>query len=108
MNEYIDRPMEKGRSIVDKLQEFLFPGDMTIEGTGYERNILDRRIENYLDEHFKEYIEDYGLVRELDIEVLESRFERIKEDVDEIDEFQKDVETELVSLRKRLDRLEEK
>lgn len=108
MNEYVNKYKKKGEKILDEVQDTLFPGKTEIEGTGYDRKILDQRIEKYLDAHFDEYIEEFGLIRELDLELYESEVESIQEDIDEVEEFQKEAESELVSLERRLDELEKK
>ncbi len=112
MNEYaeggfVKKNVEKGKDLIDKIEEYLFPGEVEIEGSGYERSILDRRIEKYLDDHFDEYIEEFGLVRELELEIHESRYESLKEDISDIKEFQMDMESDLESMKRRLQKLEE-
>ncbi|MFW6038777.1 MAG: hypothetical protein ACOC89_04495 [Candidatus Saliniplasma sp.] len=105
-SEFVNKNVEKGKNVLDRIESFLFPGDITIEGTGYERNILDRRVEKYLDDHFEEYIEEFGLVRELELEIYESKYESLLKDINNIGEFQEDMESELASLKRRLDKLE--
>lgn len=105
-SEFVNKNVEKGKNVLDRIENFLFPGDITIEGTGYERNILDRRVEKYLDDHFEEYIEEFGLVRELELEIYESKYESLLKDINNIGEFQEDMESELASLKRRLDKLE--
>ncbi len=106
MEEYANNYGQKKEDVLDRIQEALFPGGMEMEGTGYKRNILDRRIEKYLDKHFDEYIREFGLVRELDLEVYEEKYSDIVEGIKDIDEFQKDAEAKIASLERRLDRLE--
>ncbi|MFO7791842.1 MAG: hypothetical protein R6W73_02530 [Candidatus Saliniplasma sp.] len=115
MNEYVDvdvengfleKNVEKGKNILDKVEDFLFPGEITIEGTGYQRNILDKRIEKYLDEHFDEYIDEFGLVRELELEIYESRYNSLNQEIANIKEFQEDMDSELESFKRRLDKIE--
>lgn len=108
MNEFVNEYKKKGENVLDNIQDMVFPGKTEIEGTGYERSPLDRRVEKYLDEHFDEYIEEFGLVRELDFEILESEFDDIKDGLTEIDEFQKEAKSNLVSLERRLSELEDK
>ncbi len=113
MNEYVEngfvkKNVEKGKDLVERIEDFLFPGEVTIEGTGYQRSLLDRRIEKYLDEHFDEYIQEFGLVRELELEIYESRYETLKDEISGIEEFQKDMESELESFKRRLEQLEAK
>ncbi len=105
MSEYINEP-RRNENILDRIQEFLFPGEMEIEGTGYKRNIIDRRIELYLDRHFDEYIEEFGLVRELDLQVYEDRYQEMVEGINEINEFQTEALTDIHDLKRRLDRIE--
>jgi len=110
MNEYQDvgESFREGTTdIMDKIHEFIFPGEFDIEGTGYERNVLDRRIEKYLDQHFDEYIEEFGLVRKLDLEVYEEQMDYIVDSIRDVDDFQKDTEADLASLKRRLDKIEE-
>ncbi|MGM0405052.1 MAG: hypothetical protein ACQEQM_02795 [Thermoplasmatota archaeon] len=111
MNEYfesdiLNNNVEKGKNILESIESFLFPGEMVIEGTGYERNLLDKRVEKYLDDHFEEYIQEFGLIRELELEIFESRYETLLNDIDDISEFQEDIESELASMKRRLDKLE--
>ncbi|MFP3871527.1 MAG: hypothetical protein ACLFVL_01440 [Candidatus Aenigmatarchaeota archaeon] len=107
MTEFMNEHMKKGSNALDRVEEFLFPGDIEIEGTGYQRSLLDRRVEKYLDKHFDEYIEEFNLLREIDLHVYEEKLARCEEDVEEIREFQKDVDDEIDSFKARLDRIEE-
>lgn len=107
MNEYADKGIEKTTKGLDQIENFLFPGKTEIEGTGYNRSLLDRRLEKYLDKHFDEYIEEFGLVRELHLEVYEDKYEQCVDDVEKLEEFQKDIDAEIESLNRRLDRIEE-
>lgn len=108
MSEYVNEGRNISGNILEKIQEMIFPEEVEVEGTGYRRNIIDRRIELYLDRHFDEYIEEYGLVRELDLEVYEEKYRGILEGVEEIKEFQMDALTEIQDLKRRLDRIEER
>ncbi len=108
MEEYANQHAQKKEDVLDRIQEFLFPGDLEIEGTGYERSILDRRIEKYLDKHFDEYIEEYGLIRELDLEVYEEKYNEIVDGIKDISEFQNDTEAKIAELKRRLERIEKK
>ncbi len=107
MNEFANKSAKKTSDILDRIEETLFPGDIEIEGTGYDRRIFDRRLEKYLDKHFDEYIDEFELVRELHLHVYEDKFESCEEDVERLENFQRDIEAELDSLKRRLDRLEE-
>lgn len=107
MSEFVNENVKKGSNVLDRIEEFLFPGDIEIEGSGYNRHLLDRRIEKYLDKHFDEYIEEFNLVKEIDLHTYEERLESCAEDVEELSEFQKDVEDEINSFKNRLNRIEE-
>ncbi len=113
MNRYIDKEMFKDinlnkNDILDQIQDFLFPGQVDIEGTGYERSMIDRRIEKYMDEHFEEYLEEFNLVRELDMEIYEDRFKYIVDSIDDLQEFQKDIDADITDMKRKLRRIEAK
>ncbi|MFW6195711.1 MAG: hypothetical protein ACOC5D_00110 [Thermoplasmatota archaeon] len=107
MNEFVNDNIEKGSNFLDMIEEAVFPGDIDIEGTGYERNILDGRIEKYLDRHLDEYIDEFGLVRELHLEIYEEKVDLMVDDIDEIKEFQKDMDAEISDFKRRLAKLED-
>lgn len=107
MNEFVNDNIERGSNVLDMIEEAVFPGDIDIEGTGYERNILDGRIEKYLDRHLDEYIDEFGLVRELHLEIYEEKVDLMVEDIDEIKEFQKDIDAEISNFKRRLTKIEE-
>ncbi|MFP4051821.1 MAG: hypothetical protein ACLFVB_08795 [Thermoplasmata archaeon] len=107
MNEFVNDNVERGSNVLDMIEEAVFPGDIDIEGTGYERNILDGRIEKYLDRHLDEYIDEFGLVRELHLEIYEEKVDLMVEDIDEIKEFQKDMDAEISNFKRRLTKIEE-
>ncbi len=106
MYENFEERFGSREDILDRVQDVIFPGEIDIEGTGYERGLLDRRIEKYLDKHFDEYINEYGLIRELDIVIYEENFDKLVDTVKEIKEFQADASAKLAALKRRLDRLE--
>ncbi len=108
MNEFVNKGSEKTTNMLDYIEDVLFPGEIDIEGTGYNRRLLDHRLEKYLDKHFDEYIEEFDLVRELHLEVYENKFEACVRDVEKLEDFQKDIDAELDSLNRRLDKIEEK
>ncbi len=108
MNEFIDEYKSRGKNVMDKVENVLFPGEMEIEGSGYERNILDWQIEKYLDQHFHEYIEEFNLIRELDLQVYDNKYEEIVDGIEEIKGFHKDVDAELSEIERRLDRIEKR
>ncbi|MFW5952787.1 MAG: hypothetical protein ACOCSJ_01350 [Candidatus Natronoplasma sp.] len=107
MNEFANKSAKKTSDVLDRIEETLFPGEIEIEGTGYDRRLFDRSLEKYLDQHFDEYIEEFGLVRELHLEIYESKYENCLMEVNDIEDFQKDIKAELESLSRRLNKIEE-
>jgi len=107
MAEFVNENIRKGSNVLDRIEESLFPGEIEIEGSGYQRRMFDKRIEKYLDEHFEEYIEEFNLVREIDLHIYEEKLEHCQEETEELKEFQKDVKDELKLFKARLDRIEE-
>lgn len=106
MAEFIDKNIKKGSNVLDRIEEVLFPGEIEIEGTGYDRHLMDKNIEKYLDKHFDEYIEEFGLLKEVDLKIYEEQVDQCEEDVEDLKEFQKDMMDEISVLQKRLDRIE--
>lgn len=106
MSEFVNENIKKGSNFLDRVEEMMFPGEIEIEGSGYNRNLLDRRIEKYLDRHFDEYIEEFGLVREAHLQIYEEKLDRCEDDIEELKDFQKDVKDEISLFEKRLDRIE--
>ncbi len=107
MSEFANENRKEDSNVLDTIQDFIMPSEVEIEGSGYQRGLIDRRYEKYLDKHFDEYIEEFGLVRELHLDIYEDRYEQLVEDTKDMKEFQKDIDAELSSLERRLDRLEE-
>lgn len=106
MSEFVDKNIKKGSNVLDRVEEFLFPGEIEIEGSGYNRHLMDKRVEKYLDKHFDEYIEEFGLLKEVDLTVYEEKVDQCEKDVEELKDFQKDMKDEVDVLQKRLDRIE--
>ncbi|MFW5928586.1 MAG: hypothetical protein ACOCSL_05215 [Thermoplasmatota archaeon] len=107
MNEFVNENIERGSNLLDRFEEAIFPGEIDITGTGYERNILDGRIEKYLDRHLDEYIGEFGLIRELHLEIYNDKVDTMVDDIDDLKEFQKDMEAEISDFKRRLDQLED-
>lgn len=74
--------------------------------TGYKRKLLDGRIERYLDENFDNYIDEYGLVREIDLRKYEERYEALVEDVSDLKEFVVSADAEVGNFEHRLRNIE--
>lgn len=90
-----------------KVSEVFLPEYELETETGYQRRILDRGMEEYLDAHFDEYISTYELVTEVDIESLERRHELIENRVKELKDFSLDMDANVSNLEKRVEKLKE-
>lgn len=107
MSEFENEEQGRWGKVFGNVKENIMPGQVEIEGTGYRRRTSDRRIEKYLDEHFEDYIEEFGLVRELELKIHEKKLDHCEEDLEEITEFQKDAQAELEDLKRKLNKIEE-
>ncbi len=94
-------------SIFSKLKTGMMPEKAEIEGTGYKRRVMDRRIEKHLDRHFNDYIDRYDLIRELHLIEIEENLESCEARTTDIDEFQKDMKAEIEELERDLEMIEE-
>lgn len=73
------------------------------EENAYQRRLLDRRIERFLDENFDSYIEEYGLVREIDLKKYEERYEELVERIAGLKNFVRETDAEIGNLERRLE-----
>lgn len=75
--EAYDQSTKKG-STWDTIKDLFSTGseykDVNDESIQYRRKLLDYRIENFLDTHFSDYVQDFGI---LDEPALEIRNERV-------------------------------
>lgn len=93
-------------SLAEKVDDFFMPDEYKLEtDTGYQRRILDRRIEGYLDAHFDEYISTYQIVTAIDLERLEGRYDTIEIKVSELKSFALDMDAKVSNLETRVDTL---
>ncbi len=106
MSEFVNESGKKLDNALDRVGETILPGEVEIEGTGYRRRLTDRRIEKYLDENFEKYVENFGLVRELELKILEKKTDHCEKELSKIAEFQSDVEAELEVLNRKLEKVQ--
>jgi hypothetical protein len=88
----------------ERIREF-FHKEEVVEAPTYHRKLLDGRIERYLDENFQDYIAEYNLVTETDINAYEARFEVLSVNVGGLSEFTKDIEAKVSDLERRVKKI---
>jgi len=81
-------------------------GEAAEEEEEYKRRLFDSRIEKYLDEHFVEYIEDYGLVTKQRLTAYENRATGLKERLSSLTAFTRDVDAAVSDLERRVTEVE--
>jgi len=81
--------------------------EVTDENIQYRRRLLDYRVENFLDNHFHDYVRDFGILDETALELrnekvaaLEIRSKDIRAFIRDADEDLKDLETRVSALTK--------
>lgn len=80
----------------------LAEGEDAEEEERYKRRLLDSRIEKYLDEHFDEYIEDYGLVAKQHLTAYERRATGLEERLSSLTTYTRDVDAAVADLERRV------
>ncbi|NIQ05476.1 MAG: hypothetical protein GWO20_07040 [Candidatus Korarchaeota archaeon] len=81
-------------------------GEAGEEEEEYKRRLLDSRIEKYLDEHFDEYIKDYGLVTKQRLTAYEKRAAGIEERLSSLTTYTRDVDAAVTDLERRVTEVE--
>ncbi|MFP4000812.1 MAG: hypothetical protein ACLFSM_00755 [Thermoplasmata archaeon] len=108
MGIFADRDArDEETSTFSRFKTGMMPKKAEIEGTGYKRRVIDRRIEKHLDRHFNDYIERYDLIRELHLREIEDDLEKCEPRIKDVDEFQKDIKAEIEELERDLEKIEE-
>jgi hypothetical protein len=77
------------------------------EDTHYDRRILDSRIERYLDNNFNSYIDEYGLIRELELRRYDERVDILEDKVDGLKDFVKDADADISELELRTEDIQD-
>lgn len=89
----------------DRIRDF-FHKEEVVETPVYHRKLLDGRIERFLDENFEDYIAEYNLVTEADINANEARFEVLKVNVGAMLEFSRDIDAKTTDLERRVKKID--
>jgi hypothetical protein len=90
--------------VAKKVDDFFMPEEYNLEtDTGFKRQVMDRRIEGYLDAHFDEYISTYDLVTEIDLQRLENRYEKMEANLGDIKSFALDTDAKVSSMEDRVE-----
>lgn len=73
------------------------------ENETYERNLLDSRIEKYLDHHASQYISEFGLVTSIDIQGYEERYEDMAVRIKSLQDYARDADADVSNLEHRME-----
>ncbi len=92
--------VEEKPGFMDRIKAFFKSSED--EENVYKRKLIDRKIERYIDENFDSYIEEYGLVNELDLKKYDERFEDLANRVNGLKTFVSEADAELGNLEKRV------
>lgn len=101
------REMEN-ESTFERIKRVFSLGEREVaeEEEQYKRRLLDSRIEKYLDEHFDEYIEDYGLVTKQRLTAYEKRATGLEERLSNLTTYTRDVDAAVSDLERRVTEVE--
>lgn len=72
----------------------------------YQRRLLDSRIEKYLDDHFDEYIKDYGLITKQHLTAYEKKATDIEESLSSLTAYTRDIDAAVTDLERRVTEVE--
>jgi len=101
---------ENAGGFIDTLRNWFSTGSdyavLSDENVKYRRRFLDRRIESYLDQHFHDYIDDFGLLDEIALDVRTERVNSLDARSLDIDRFITKVDHDVGELESRCDILE--
>lgn len=78
------------------------------ESNLYNRRLIDNRIERYLDRNFDSYIDEYGLVREMDLKRYDERYDGLSERIEGLKGFMKEADAEAGNLEGRIETIKMK
>ncbi|UCH88698.1 MAG: hypothetical protein JSV49_10670 [Thermoplasmata archaeon] len=99
----MEEEMEAERpSFFARIKAYLSGAEKEKDEATYQRKLLDGRIEKYLDRHANEYIEEFGLVTSVDLQVYEERCEDLTMRLESLQEFAKTSDAELSDLERRV------
>lgn len=90
-------------SFFDRIKGYFSKEQEGEENERYERNLLDNRIEKYLDHHASQYISEFGLVTSIDIQAFEERFEDMTVRIKSLQDFARDADADVSNLEHRME-----
>ena len=94
--------MEKP-SFFDRIKGYFSKEEEEEGNETYERNLLDSRIEKYLDHHASQYIAEFGLVTSIDIQAFEERYEDMTIRIKSLQDFARDADADVSNLENRME-----
>ncbi len=81
--------------------------DLTEEDVKYERRLFDRQIEKFLDQHFSDYVREFGLVDEVTLDLRTEKVGVLERRATDLVSVAKDLDGQVRSLEQRLAGLEQ-
>jgi hypothetical protein len=90
-------------SFFDRIKGYFSHEEEGEENETYERNLLDSRIEKYLDHHASQYISEFGLVTSIDIQAYEERYEDMSVRIKSLQDFARDADADVSNLEHRME-----
>ncbi|MGA1822420.1 MAG: hypothetical protein ACMUIG_07830 [Thermoplasmatota archaeon] len=76
--------------------------DVEEEKPRYSRRLLDGRIEKYLDQNMNSYIEEYGIMTELDLQSYETRYEQLTGKISEMNEYMAESDARISAMEREM------
>ncbi len=75
------------------------------ENETYKRKMMDKKVERYLDSNFESYIEEYGMVRSMDLLVYEERHDTLSSKLKVLNDFVREADADIGNLMTRVELL---
>ena len=83
-----------------------FEREEVIIQPNYERSVLDKKIEHFLDEKFEEYIDEFGIVTEEKLTNYDRSVSSFEKRVDALGDFIRNADRDVIDLEKRVQKLQ--
>jgi hypothetical protein len=90
-------------SFFDRIRGYFSKEEEEEGNETYQRNLLDSRIEKFLDHHAAQYISEFGLVTSIDIQGYEERYEDMTVRINSLQDFARDADAEVSNLENRME-----
>lgn len=71
----------------------------------YKRKMMDKKVERYLDSNFDSFIEEYGLIRSMDLLVYEERHDNLSGKLKVLNDFVKNANADISNLSIRVEHM---